>query len=286
MKNKHSAFSLIELSIVILIIGILVAGVTQGSRLVAQMRLSTAKNLTDGSPVSSIKGLVTWLETTKDSSMDDAEEEDGLEVTNWYDINPQLSTKNNVASSVGPLYKAKCINNLPCLQFNGATSSRYLNSTQNYGTTTTLTIFAVFNVNVTGITHDLVVTRGAFAANDNSFTYAAHSTNTVYYRSTNTGAVNSFTGTIAANNNYIAGVVDNNVNAVHYLNGAANSTAAVNGVKSLNIFTIGAWDNAGSITEAFNGNISEIIIFDRNLKDEERISIQKYLSQKWGIKVS
>ncbi len=42
MKTKtNKAFSLIELSIVILIIGILVAGVTQGRRLVGQMKLAS-----------------------------------------------------------------------------------------------------------------------------------------------------------------------------------------------------------------------------------------------------
>ena len=46
-KNKISkAFSLIELSIVILIIRILVAGVTQSSRLVTQFRLLSARNMT------------------------------------------------------------------------------------------------------------------------------------------------------------------------------------------------------------------------------------------------
>ncbi len=44
MKQKFkTAFSLIELSVVILIIGILVAGVTQSSRLIIQMRLATAR---------------------------------------------------------------------------------------------------------------------------------------------------------------------------------------------------------------------------------------------------
>ena len=38
-KNKNGAFSLIELSIVILIIGILIAGVTQGSRLVREAKI-------------------------------------------------------------------------------------------------------------------------------------------------------------------------------------------------------------------------------------------------------
>ena len=41
-KSNIKAFSLIELSIVILIIGILVAGVTQSSRLFRQITLSTA----------------------------------------------------------------------------------------------------------------------------------------------------------------------------------------------------------------------------------------------------
>jgi len=58
-KNKISqAFSLIELSIVILIIGILVAGVTQSSRLVTQFRLLSARNMTQSSPVPTIKDLL------------------------------------------------------------------------------------------------------------------------------------------------------------------------------------------------------------------------------------
>jgi prepilin-type N-terminal cleavage/methylation domain-containing protein len=44
ISKPSKAFSLKELSIVVLIIGILIAGVTQGSRLVRQSRLSTAQN--------------------------------------------------------------------------------------------------------------------------------------------------------------------------------------------------------------------------------------------------
>jgi hypothetical protein len=35
----------------------------------------------------------------------------------------------------------------------------------------------------------------------------------------------------------------------------------------------------------YDGDIGEIIIFDRALKTEERQSIEKYLGQKWGIKI-
>jgi len=51
--KKHQAFSLVELSIVILIIGVLIAGVIQGSNLVTKFRIKTAQTLTQSSPVSS-----------------------------------------------------------------------------------------------------------------------------------------------------------------------------------------------------------------------------------------
>ncbi|MBU6338893.1 MAG: prepilin-type N-terminal cleavage/methylation domain-containing protein [Rickettsiales bacterium] len=57
-KNTYKAFSLIELSIVILVIGILFAGVMQGRSLIQKSRLKTAQSLTKSSPVSGIYGLL------------------------------------------------------------------------------------------------------------------------------------------------------------------------------------------------------------------------------------
>ena len=63
MKNNRGlrAFSLIEISIVLLIIGILVAGVTQSSRLISQSKINSARAMTQSSPVSSIKILFSGL---------------------------------------------------------------------------------------------------------------------------------------------------------------------------------------------------------------------------------
>jgi len=95
-KNKSkTAFSLIEISIVILIIGILVAGVTQSSRLIRAIRLQTARSITTSSPVASIKNLTMWYETTLEKSIDEAERQDGIEVSKWYDVNPTSVTKND-----------------------------------------------------------------------------------------------------------------------------------------------------------------------------------------------
>jgi prepilin-type N-terminal cleavage/methylation domain-containing protein len=66
IKKYHikKAFSLIELSVVVLIIGILIAGITQSSRLVRAMKLNTARSLTRSSDVNSIRNLTAWFDST------------------------------------------------------------------------------------------------------------------------------------------------------------------------------------------------------------------------------
>ncbi len=65
MKQCRKAFSLIELSLVILIIGILIAGVTNGSRMIVAYKNSVAANHTNNSVASGVKGLAFWYETTR-----------------------------------------------------------------------------------------------------------------------------------------------------------------------------------------------------------------------------
>ena len=96
---NNKAFSLIELSIVILIIGILIAGITQSSRLIRAMKIQSARSLTLSSPVPSFKGITLWLESTLDESFDSTEAQDQLQISTWKDINPQSSYKNNATQS-------------------------------------------------------------------------------------------------------------------------------------------------------------------------------------------
>lgn len=125
VNNNHKsfkAFSLIELSIVILIIGILVAGVTQSSRLVKRIRLVTAQNITNSSPVPTIKDLALWYESSLDRSFNDAEEQDLGELTMWYDNNPQTTNKINAFPPLAnnrPKYIENGINGLPSVRLAG-----------------------------------------------------------------------------------------------------------------------------------------------------------------------
>ncbi|NBX52845.1 MAG: prepilin-type N-terminal cleavage/methylation domain-containing protein, partial [Proteobacteria bacterium] len=56
-KKKRQAFSLIEISVVILIVGILISGISRGADLYNDYKLSIARKLTQESPVSRVPDL-------------------------------------------------------------------------------------------------------------------------------------------------------------------------------------------------------------------------------------
>ncbi len=143
MKN-HRAFSLIELSVVILIIGILIAGVTQGSKLIGNFRLQTAQTLTQNSPVSGIPSLILWFETSMETSFDDAEQENNSPVSTWYDINMQSSSKTNATQATlanRPLFIKNVFNGIPAIRFDGV--SDYMSFNGAILAKTSYTIFMV-----------------------------------------------------------------------------------------------------------------------------------------------
>ena len=63
IKKLKLGFSLIELSVVILIIGILVLGVTQGSRILTEVKLKSAIALTTSSPVTATLLVIATSDT-------------------------------------------------------------------------------------------------------------------------------------------------------------------------------------------------------------------------------
>ncbi|NCA28588.1 MAG: type II secretion system protein [Proteobacteria bacterium] len=123
-KKKRQAFSLIEISVVILIVGILISGISRGADLYNDYKLSIARKLTQESPVSRVPDLALWLESVSEKSL--LNKDDSLKIKNndlikkWVDVNPrnqfgQFLEQNNVANM--PTYVADGINNLPSVKF-------------------------------------------------------------------------------------------------------------------------------------------------------------------------
>ena len=285
-KNKKLlAFSLIELSIVVLIIGILIAGVTQGSRLIRQSKIKTAQNQTTNSPVNSITGLNLWLETTLDDSVISATNgntpENGDLNSAWNDINNQDLIKNNATQGTTlnqPTYVLNGINGLPTLNFNG--TSNLLNvgsgiiSGPEFTVITVLKRSASTSSAILGPTSTSGVSLGygggstvAIVFNSNGGSGSSIATYTVPAYSTPSPVIMSFTENSSSTSTF-------------YLNGAIQGPSVIGMPYARPAsYTVGRSFTYGY----FQGNLAEMIIFNRVLKASERANIENYLAIKWGI---
>ncbi|MBM3579585.1 MAG: LamG domain-containing protein [Alphaproteobacteria bacterium] len=286
------AFSFLELSIVIVIIGLLISAILASTELVDEVKLAQARSLTQNSPVTSISNLAFWLDTTSERSFLPSESQDGLAVSRWNDIRPEASAASYFSNSSGatdsPTYKEKCINGLPCLYFSSNSDLLYNGS---FGIRTKyITLFMVFTgSDLTGRTilySDLnadwtQTSSGLFVL----FSGASHQHH--YYIALDNGVYGQLNAaaTLTPKQPYIYSIVDDYSSSIYqYVNGNVANSSGSSGVftKVLGSFLIGDhWNSCG-----YQGNIGEIIVFTKTLTTTERKSVEQYLSKKWDIKVS
>jgi prepilin-type N-terminal cleavage/methylation domain-containing protein len=285
------AFSLVELSIVILIIGVLIAGIGQGIELVQDARLSSARMLTQSSRVNSLKGLILWLEPTSEASFSSTETSDNSTVSSWNDINPQATVRNNAtqtgASSIKPIYIEKGINNLPILRFDGV--AQYLNYDGSALVNSDYTIFVVEKITnlsskgyfLAGIdsTANARLHIGYRPDSNNKITQAHYGNgNDLDYTPPSyvmAPAMHSFWFSTSGGKKYW-----NNGGVTPEASASTASQSAA--LVSYN----GAKIALNGTTECYKGDIAEIIIFSRALSDKDRQAVESYLSKKWAIKIS
>lgn len=297
--NRKKAFSLIEASIVIVIVGVAIAAITQGTRLVQQFRLNSARSLTQSSPVPATDNLVLWLETTSTNSFqpngynNNAPLAATLGTKVWYDLNRKndaLSTSNSPYSS-NPIYVKNGINGLPSLKFNG--SSQYLDFTDpSVLLSGSYTIFVVEQPTKTSGTFNYFISSRSGSCSTNTCFSLGHENIT---SGTYTIYLSNFSNYIATTAADISGLTYRTDRPIlhsatfstigsrkYFYNGTLGksdgNTIAINGNNNM---TIG---NAASISGGFyQGLIGEIIIFNRALDKDERWAIEAYLGKKWGI---
>lgn len=298
--RKNQAFSLIELSIVILVIGILISGIIKGQRLINDFRIQSARSLTNSSPISSIQDLALWLEPTLKDSFTNDYPEDKDRIAAWRDINPQTTRKNNAIQSdenLRPYFITNAINGLPAIYFTPNSKEilegEYIINSHNAATGS----FSFFLV--------------ALSSETGNYQTAFETSNTEFEEGWKIDRLQSFY------NNQIRLVFCNNTNCAPYgtqilapddkaimmsvvLNDSNKLTCYIDGIErytrtsvafpkaTTKAYRIGndqQWINAGG-SGAWRGYIGEIILFNRALGNTDRKHIEEYLGQKWGISVS
>jgi prepilin-type N-terminal cleavage/methylation domain-containing protein len=315
MKNNFKkAFSLIEISIVILVVGILIAGISKGVDLVYDMRLATARALTDKAPMFGIENLELWLETTSENSLATGtttftnvkNPPDKKEIGRWNDLNPTLINPNNknhaVQGTLGyqPLYIQDGINRLPALMFDG--SDDYIASTNKFSIINNFTVFVVgfpkasCPIN-TSVHPGTVGQKYIFYPLQGDIVYGGNNA-----ASSGVSLCENFIAPVEHGDNYMPYVISNQrvikqpiQFTLKYASGASklyiNSTDSYSASASgKNIFPGLSFGGGrpgiyGENYGYFKGFIGEIIVYSADLNDADRKLIEAYLIEKWRIKL-
>lgn len=291
--KQRSAFTLIELSVVLLVISALLLGVMKGGAMIEASRLDTARSYTGASPVANTPGLIAWYETSLRESLKPTEILDASQISAWYDISPnsfsaQKNPLTRTASSAVTLER-RGINGLPSIYFNGGI----------------LSLTAFYQGNLSPYNSFFIVARPstgeASSASKILFdSYSEERKTQLQYNKIGLwnegGSAYVYSGT-STNPISIIGGLDYIFTMIYQGSSSAiyqNSVGTLAGNGNLNItsntetagFTVGGNPSNTSGSAAYTGLVSEIIIFDRPIKTNERREIIKYLAKKYNITVN
>jgi prepilin-type N-terminal cleavage/methylation domain-containing protein len=278
-RKNRKGFSLIEISVVILIIGVLIAGISQASDMIDEAALKGARTASKGSRVGRVKDLVLWLDAVSDGGSLTAANKQAVDadpVTQLKDMNPRSSAKLTLTGT--STFSSNKVSGLPSNVFNGSSnyfkiSDRFDNSTGEYTiyliyqpvATTNYVILEKRSATDTVFPYKLEITSGFYKFSDsNSSVYGA--------KKASAGKINL----IRLNRTLTGGltIIVDDVSAT-----ASGSTTSVTNSSEL---IIGA-QNGATIASYANGRLGELIIFERDLSTPEEVDIEAYLYKKWKI---
>ena len=305
-KNSKKAFSLVEISIVILIIGLLIAGISKAGDMIFDVSLKSASSLTKGAKVGRMPGLALWLETTTSESILEKERYDTNVISIWRDINPQSSSKFIFKKVGSPTYVEKGQNNLPAvgslssanyfLPYTSETSSTVASyqANQIFSSGALLTIFMVLKPKAITATADLLsFCPYSTGTNLDACAAAKHiglgltTTGNVVFNTVG-GAGTAVTSTITSTNSYALRnliVVSAIKDATDNLKLAVNGVSAATAVSSTNKLMTSSFNGTFRVggVNATDVEIQEIIVFASALSDADRLVVETYLGKKYNV---
>jgi hypothetical protein len=284
-ETKPRGFSLVELSIIIIIIGIFAAGIFVADKMISKFRLKTAESLTRSSPIVSITQNNLWLETTLESSFNGSEADNNKSISSWNDQSKSGGTKSSVVKvGLGPTY-SNTINRLHAVKFDAISSA-------NPSATNHLKIEDASYLNNTDYTIFVLEKRQSSSSNNyfigESPNGTSNQTLTLGYSADSTvihsqGSSTSYDSNVSSYSNstdkprLFSFVHSGTGGNKTYINGVlagedATKTTHLNSIEDL------------VIGKGYTGEIGEVAIFTKALNNESRTSIEDYLAKKWERK--
>jgi hypothetical protein len=224
-----------------------------------------------------IGNLVAWLDATDSNSLYDQRIERKASnhnyVYNWLDRSPANNSASQSNVSIIPTRRPVVQNNLGAVEFNQS-SMTIPNATYPLNA---FIVLRLSNLN----DRDGIISVSPNSNNFSSLAYNINGSNTWSITNTANSVLSPF---IETSNNMLIMEwnIGNNLNYIRRnglnLNYSTNGTWSLPNNANIIIGNTNSFDN-----NRFNGNIGEIIIFNRNIGDDYRYNIEGYLAWKWGL---
>ena len=275
---KHStkkAFSLIEISIVILIIGLLIAGISKATDMLSDSKLKSARSISRGSIIPRLSNLVLWLDVSQaDSWPDNKRGTQTYTSSTFTDLNPQTPPTVGFKFTGSFNYTENNGSNLPYLKPNADISAP----------STAVPYSSLFDLNGKGSTQPLFafcsVAACSTAGSKILLEFNASSVAKITYPKT--GSLDEAATASAASDFDFGG------DKIDIITATANGSNA-------NIFSfgknLGKPATAAPLVGFANGlfvlengaEIYEIIVVGEFMEDSMRQKVEKYLFDKYGV---
>ena len=275
-KAQKKAFSLVELSVTLLIIGVLVGGIKAGNYLIKSSAISAARAVTLASQINTIPDMIAWYETSMDGSFVAGQNIDKNQLTTWYNREPSgFLTQNTMTMSASPnvVYKAISTNNLPAVIMTASGDVSIANFTNSDSSSSTVVV--VFKP-----TADITATASILSDSGST----NNSTSSIGIKSTavSLNTIDSAATSFVKDRKYILMVHFNGANSNVFVNSTTGLGTIDAGTTTLDGFNLGDRVAAAGIA----AEISEVIVYGHPLTDVERKDVFGYLSKKYKIVVA
>jgi type II secretory pathway pseudopilin PulG len=287
MKNNPNklGFSLLEISVIILIIGILIASVSSGRSIIKKSRITSAQTLSANSPVSAVDTLAIWLEPVMSDSISEDETHEGKKISGWQNMTNYFAPqKFNIIGD--PSYKESSINKIPSINFDG-NDAIDINNAIRHITGSNFAIFIVEkrddktgkliasnNIEVEYVDNKFKITQNTTAIQTDHAVADGPAINYISFASYQNGAAPAGTTYYRNQGVFIDSNSGEKIN--HTIQDTSTSI-----IPTISNATLGDDDD----TSGFKGDISELIIYGQSLTFLELDEVLKYLSTKYQIEL-
>ncbi|HEY9755250.1 MAG TPA: LamG-like jellyroll fold domain-containing protein [Oculatellaceae cyanobacterium] len=228
--------------------------------------------------------LVSWLRAdvgvTYDSSSD--------LVSLWYDQSSNGFNASQSDSNNQPIVVTAAVNGLPAIQFTPGANGQFLQFPDGFDFTSGLSLFAVVKPTTLSANATILDFRN-FSGSSSSDQFGVCELNSTsgaifYAYAGSAGSSGSFSSALTANQFQLLEVIYDGVSSVSvYNNGALVGTQG--GLQTLNNVTRNSNNigQSGNGSNFFTGQIAEVLIYDTDLDDALRESVEGYLLNKFSL---